>query len=140
MTSISKFPTMSKQLSSIQSMLVLLPGSTIIRKSAYGVLVAGAVFGLYKGVQGWFCWQRKRQPIDLMFPQQTVGREIIEPIVNIGKDMLYFGGFALLGTFVSVLTIVTSPVSIPAIAFYQSRQSRGQTPALPEHEEEQQEY
>jgi len=71
--------------------------------------VAG-VYGAIKGFSRWCAWLGRRKRV-------TVNQELVDPVLNVGRDGGYMGYYVLSGGALSAGITATFPVSIPALSY-----------------------
>jgi hypothetical protein len=83
------------------------------RYGLYTYLVMVGVSAVYGGTKGfckWTNWLQRRKRV-------TINQELIDPILNIGRDGGYMGYYILAGGGLSAFITASFPVSIPALSW-----------------------
>lgn len=81
--------------------------------SWYTYLATVGVSALYGGTKGfcrWAVWLRSRKRV-------SVNQELVDPILNIGRDGGYMGYYILAGGGLSAFITAGFPVTIPALSW-----------------------
>ena len=89
--------------------------------SLYAYLAMVAASGLYGGTKGfgkWLEWLSRRKKI-------TVSQELIDPVLNIGRDGGFMGYYTLSGAGLSAAITGTFPVSIPLLTYFSKEVNDG---------------
>lgn len=110
--------------SSLAALSLVCPEFVSIRnaKMAYaGVVGLGAVYGFGRGTVNWINWLSKRKQMKLK-DNRFINADMINPILNVGKDAGYLGWYAVSSALVSGFIVGTYPVSVPALLFFSEKE------------------
>lgn len=94
--------------------------------TVYSILcVTGFLYGAAGGVNNWMEWMCRRS-------QLTIGasdyvNNLVDPMLNIGRDAGYLGWFVMTSGTVSAFIIATFPVSVPLLAVFSNEKSSTHT-------------
>lgn len=94
----------------------LLPDG-MVKKTYTGLVLIGAVYGGVKGFGRWLDWLDKRKKVALR-NVPVIGADLVNPIINIGKDAGNLGYNVGMASLFSALMVATSPVSVPLFLFF----------------------
>lgn len=74
-------------------------------------------FGMFNGCGNWVDWLNTRNPITLSSSSKYLNN-LIDPIVNIGKDVGYLAWHTVTSGTLSAFVVGTFPVTVPALAYF----------------------
>lgn len=91
-------------------------------KKAYLLSVGlGTSYGFIQGTCNWFTWLSKREQVKLK-ANRHVNVDMINPILNVGRDVGYLGWHSITSAAVSGFIIGTYPISIPALLLFSEKE------------------
>ena len=87
-----------------------------------GLVGTGFVFGMFNGFGNWIDWVETRNRITLLSSSRYINN-LIDPIVNVGKDIGYLAWHTVTSGTLSALVVGTFPVTVPALAYFSKEKS-----------------
>lgn len=91
-------------------------------KLAYATVVGlGAIYGFLCGTGNWTNWLSQRKQIKLK-DNRLVNADMVNPILNVGRDAGYLGWHAVSSAAVSGFIVGTYPVSVPALLLFSDKE------------------
>lgn len=92
-------------------------------KLAYATVVGlGTIYGFLRGTGNWISWISKRKQMKLK-DNRLVNADMVNPIINVGRDAGYLGWHAVSSAIVSGFIVGTYPVSVPGLLLFSEKEN-----------------